>query len=96
MTVPVAVKVAEITSDDPIAVDLIEKEPLTLRVPVAPAYFPVPLKIFAFPLMEIVVGAFASSAHPWAEVSNANLRVLPPPERVPEPSKPSHWFIGAE
>ena len=79
----------------PAVVDLIAKLPVTFNVPVAPAYLPVPPLITAFPVIAIVVGASASSAQALADESNETLSVLPPPLRVPEPLKESHWLAGA-
>jgi hypothetical protein len=42
---------------DPAVVDLISKEPVTLRVPVAPANLPVPLMTVADPVTVTAVGA---------------------------------------
>ena len=43
---------------------LISKVPLTIKVPEAPAYLPVPPVIFALPLMVMVAGAESESAQP--------------------------------
>ena len=40
------------------------KVPVTFKLPVAPAYFPVPPVIVALPVILIVVGADSSSAQP--------------------------------
>ncbi len=42
------------------------KVPVTFKVPVAPAYLPVPPVTVAVPVILIVVGADSSSAQPFA------------------------------
>ena len=71
------------------------KTPETLRVPVAPAYLPVPPVIWALPVILIVVGADSSSAQPLADVSKATVIVLPPPPIEPFASNESHSPAGA-
>lgn len=79
---PVRVKVNAALSLKPASLDLIAKVPVTLSVPVAPAYFPVPPVIVALPVIVIVVGAAPSAAHALADESNATFKVFPPPLRT--------------
>ena len=71
------------------------KTPETLRVPVAPAYLPVPPVICALPVTLIVVGADSSSAQPLADVSNETLSVFQPPPIAPFASNESQRPAGA-
>ena len=57
VTRPLAVIVNGADSFEPAEIVLILKLPETLNVPVAPAYFPVPLLTIAFPLNVIFVVA---------------------------------------
>lgn len=94
--VPESVIVSAVLSLDPASVELTAKEPVTLRVPVAPAYFPVPPVIVAFPVMVTAVGAAASAAQPLEEASEVIFKVPPAPLNVPIPLIESHWLAGAE
>ncbi len=90
------VRLSALVSLAPAAVDPTLKVPVNFKVPDAPAYFPVPPEMIAFPLILTVVGAAESLAQPWAAGSNDALRVFVPSEIVPTPLIPSHWLVGAE
>ena len=94
LKVPETVKVSAPDSLVPAAVDATGKLPVNFRVPVAPAYFPVPPVISTFPEIATVVGAADSLAQPCADGSKVPLRVLVPSEMVPTPFIPSHWLAG--
>ena len=96
MIFPAIVKVRGLLSLEPAAVDLIENEPVTLRIPVAPAYLPVPPVITALPVISTAVGASASFAQPLEAVSKFAFKVLVPSLIVPAPLIESHWLAGAD
>ncbi|MEO9180734.1 MAG: hypothetical protein ABI298_03690, partial [Acidimicrobiales bacterium] len=87
LTLRLPVRVALNASDSllPAVVDLIENDPKTFNVPVAPVNLPVPLVTIALPVTETVVGAAASAAQPLLVVANFRWRVLPPPVKTPTP-----------
>jgi len=90
------VKVSAPVSFVPAAVELTGNEPVNLRVPVAPAYFPVPPVMIAFPVIETVVGAAEAFAQPCAEGSKFAFKVFVPSEMVPAPEMESHWLDGED
>ena len=96
LKVPETVKVSAPVSLAPAAVEATGKLPVNFKVPVAPAYFPVPPVMITFPEIATVVGAADSLAQPCAAGSNVALRVLVPSEIVPVPLMESHWLDGDE
>ena len=85
VNVPVTVKVSAPESLVPAVVEETGKLPVNLRVPVAPAYFPVPPLTMMFPLISTEVGAAPSFAWPVALGSKIPFTVLVPSEIVPAP-----------
>ena len=60
--VPLKVNVTGVAGFEPFDALAIAHEPVSVKVPVAPAYLPVPLRIFSGPFLIVtVVGASASA-----------------------------------
>ena len=87
--VPVTVRDSAPESFVPAAVDETGKVPVNLRVPVAPAYFPVPPVMIMLPLIATEVGAAPSLACAVALGSKLAFKVLVPSEMEPAPEIPA-------
>ena len=74
----------------------IAHEPVRVKVPVAPAYLPVPLTIVSGPFLIVtVVGASASAEHAIAPSAYLTFNVSAPLPSVPSPSNGVHCSAGA-
>ena len=89
---PVSVALKASLSLEPAVVDLMENEPVNLRVPDTPLYLPRPPVTLATPFTLTEVGALSPAAQAWDEVGSmiVSMSLLPEPTSTPLPVSGSH------